>query len=91
MREMDVEMKIDCTGDWDGMDWMDDEEDDGDGSSIFDFFCAAASLSPPLGQLSPSFSLILSRSFFRFFLLSPIQSRTCPYVLVLLLLIITDH
>lgn len=35
MREMDVEMKIDCTGDWDGMDWMDDEEDDGDGSSIF--------------------------------------------------------
>lgn len=64
-------MKINLTGDRDWEGWMDDEEDDGDGSSIFDFFCAAASLSPPLGQLSPSFSLILSRSFFRFFLLSP--------------------
>ena len=64
-------MEINLTRDWDWDGWMDDEEDDGDGSSIFDFFCAAASLSPPLGQLSSSFSLILSRSFFRFFLLSP--------------------
>lgn len=41
-------MKINLTGDWDWDGWMDDEEDDGDGSSIFDFFCAAASLFPPL-------------------------------------------
>lgn len=73
-------MKINLTRDWDWDGWMDDEEDDGDGSSIFDFFCAAASLFPPLGQLSPSFSLILSRSFFRFFLLSPSNpAPVCMY------------
>ena len=88
MREMDVEMKIDCTGDWDGMDWMDDEEDDGDGSSIFLIFLRCCFPFPPFG---PTFSLIFPHLVS--FLLSFLSAfpHPIPHLSVCIGITVTDY